>query len=179
MFLFLLIAYTHFGAWGLQYCFKILVRKQKIYHIVVFMIFFNALGTMFSCLFQGGKKFNVMIGIYLSLALNIAGQLFLKFFWGFFDPSILHIIIMVIAGLALSIYLNFDIKFMVERRGEMYAPGDWFIGAVHLQTDILFRFWVDLVKQEEEGEDISDFIEEQKEKERELNKQENVEIAIK
>lgn len=145
-----------------------------MYHIVVFMIFFNSFGTMLSCLFQRGKKFNAMTGIYLGLFFNFVGQLCLKFFWGFFDPSILHILLMIIAGLALAIYLNFDIKFMVEKRGEEYTPGDWLIGAVHLQTDILFRFWMDLFTKspEDEGEDISDFIEEQKQKEKELNKEE-------
>lgn len=47
-----------------------------------------------------------------------------------------------------------------------------------MHTDIFFRFWKDLFAKEEEVEDISEFMEKQAEKEKEMDKEEKVDIRV-
>lgn len=69
---------------------------------------------------------------------------------------------MILFGTLIGAYLNFNLKYMTEKRGDDYVPGDWCLGVLHLHSDIFYKFWIDLLgKEEEEGEDISDFLDQQ------------------
>lgn len=49
-------------------------------------------------------------------------------------------------GLAafLAIYYTLDLEMMVKKRGTFYKTNDWFLGFIHIQTDLFFRLPYDL-----------------------------------
>lgn len=46
---------------------------------------------------------------------------------------------------ALAAYYTYDLEMMVRRRGTFYRTSDWFLGFIHLQTDLFFRLPYDLL----------------------------------
>lgn len=50
---------------------------------------------------------------------------------------------------AISMYLHYDIYFMIDKRNNLYRPYDYLLGTVHLHTDIFFRFFKDLISYDE------------------------------
>lgn len=70
LFFVLTVIYAHFGLWNIRYFSKILVFQQKIYHIIVFMIFSSSLGASISTLMQTGPGFKHFPGITTGFILN-------------------------------------------------------------------------------------------------------------
>ena len=62
-----------------------------------------------------------------------------------FDPRLWEIASMVLFGIVIGAYMNFDLKFMTENRGDDYTPSDWSLAVCHFHTDIFYRFWKDLL----------------------------------
>ena len=87
-----------------------------------------------------------------------------------FNPTLWEIAGTVILGIFIGAYINWDLKFMTEERGEEYAAKHWSLAVLHLHTDIFYRFWSDLFSKKDEGEDISKFLDEQTKKEEEMRK---------
>lgn len=54
------------------------------------------------------------------------------------------LIIWLIAQGAWTLYQTIDLEFICTRRRKLYKENDWFLVMVHLQTDIFWRFWIDL-----------------------------------
>ena len=44
----------------------------------------------------------------------------------------------------LSCYINYDVFLMITRRKTLYKYDDWYLGIIHIHTDIFFRFFYDL-----------------------------------
>ena len=72
-----------------------------------------------------------------------------------FNPRIWEIASMLFFGLLIGAYINFDLKFMSEKRGDDYTPSDWTLGVFHIHSDIFYKFWIDIFSKDEESEDIS------------------------
>lgn len=54
------------------------------------------------------------------------------------------LIIWLVAQGAWTLYQAIDLEFICTRRKKLYKEDDWLLVMVHLQTDIFWRFWVDL-----------------------------------
>lgn len=68
---------------------------------------------------------------------------------------------------------------MLDQRADDYQPYDWYLGCIDMITDITYKFWMSVSNMNERGEDISKEIEIQLEKEKEMNKPKNVDLAVK
>lgn len=57
---------------------------------------------------------------------------------------------------ALAAYYTYDLEMMVRKRGQFYRTSDWFLGFVHLQTDLFYRLPVDLLsKKNSDAENVT------------------------
>lgn len=113
------------------------------------MIFFatafygSSFGLFITAIFsQKGIKREIGLGI--AVGSQILVMLLLYFYRQMTSPKyyvyLLHL--MWVSGL--SLYYTKDLELMVRKRSTFYRTDDWFLGMVHLQTDLFFRFWWDL-----------------------------------
>lgn len=81
----------------------------------------------------------VIIAVFLQLAVMwIGNNLALSYNLSRYD----FVFYLLISGL-IAFYFHYDLNFMIKKRKGVYESQDYFLGAVHLQTDIFFRFWRD------------------------------------
>lgn len=57
-------------------------------------------------------------------------------------------------GAALGYYYAFDLEDMVLKRGTYYHTNEWFLGFIHIQTDMFFRLPRDLLFRKNKQEDV-------------------------
>lgn len=64
-------------------------------------------------------------------------------------------------GLAafLAIYYTLDLEMMVKKRGTFYNTTDWFLGFIHIQTDLFFRLPKDLFFSKQAPADVTQELE--------------------
>lgn len=92
------------------------------------------------------KKINIVIASYISMALFIILMAVYVYVLKRTQPYMLVMFGLVILCGLIAAYLSKDAKFMLEKRCDFYLTSDWFLGFVHLHTDIFFRFWADFFR---------------------------------
>ena len=118
--------------------------KHLLTTLWAYLIFFN---SSFSCLIAAiamKRKPSIEIGFSVGIVLTVFELLFLRYFSMDTSPnSGIVMLIILLQGLAVT-FLFTDMGFMVSHRYDFYLTNDWFLGFVHLLTDVFFQFWYNL-----------------------------------
>lgn len=96
------------------------------------------------------RRINPVVGVAVGAVLCTIGVGVYVFVLKKLDPYRLTILVLIGANVGLSYYLNIDAMFMLNKRNDFYLNSDWFLGFVHLHTDIFFRFWIDIFRRDVE-----------------------------
>ncbi len=87
------------------------------------------------------------VGTFMSLLLlYLVSETTLQQFW--------QLGLYILLGAALGLYYAFDLEDMVLKRGTYYRTNDWFLGFIHLQTDLFFRLPRDLLFRRRNPEEV-------------------------
>lgn len=110
----------------------------------------------FGCAFYG-SSFGLVVTAYLTkrrvdkkigLAIALANEVMVMFLLFYYrplaSPKIWQYFLYLMFTAFLSIYYTTDLDMMLKKRSHFYRTNDWFLGMVHLQTDLFFRVWWDL-----------------------------------
>ena len=92
------------------------------------------------------RKFPIDFGVSISLVITIFMTFMYIYYFELFDPFKFELLFVVASNALYAYYLQYDMRFMIRKRTFFYDYDDWFIGGIHLQTDIFARFWIDLFR---------------------------------
>ena len=114
---------------------------------MVYAIFFcGSFGLLVNTMITG-KKFNPRIGVAIACVLYFCLVMFMELVLNEKEEVIgsspyLWEYGLWFGGAALyAMYINYDVRLMINKRDDFYLQKDWFLGMVHLNTDLAFRFW--------------------------------------
>lgn len=141
----LTICYWYFAFFLLRVCKKTKYRFTHYLLCIYATLFSSSFGLLVSSLTYK-KKFRPDVGISISAVIMIIMLIVFVYVYEIFDPFKFELLAIVGLSTLYSHYLNYDIRYMIRKRAFYYDYSDWFIGGIHLQTDIFCRFWVDLFK---------------------------------
>ena len=141
----LVICYWYFAFFLLR------VSKKTKYRFTHYLlcIYATLFSASFGLLVSGltyKKKFRPDLGISISLVIVIIMLFLIVYVYEMFDPFKFELLAILGASTLYAHYLNYDIRYMIRKRAFFYDYSDWFIGGIHLQTDIFCRFWIDMFK---------------------------------
>ena len=117
-----------------------LILGYTVWSCVVVGFFINIVTTR--------KKINPTVGVAISIVLFVISAIVYVFVLKRLQPYVLTLFVLVGVVAGLSAYLNTDASFMLRKRNDFYLNSDWFLGFVHLHTDIFFRFWMDFFRKD-------------------------------
>lgn len=149
LFIVILLCYAYIPALVMRYGWKSTVNTAQ-YISMGIIIWASAVIGLFVNLISTRRKINPSIGIGISSALCTICFIVFCYALDKIDPHKLILLILIALCAVLSAYLNYDALFMLNKRNDFYLNSDWFLGFVHLHTDILFRFWVDIFRKDVE-----------------------------
>lgn len=116
----------------------------KTMNICIFSTFTQFLGHSISCFLQFKEKYMTYVGLYIGFLFNIVAMICLDRSERFVLGDQLPFLLGLLWGFLLSLYLNYDMHFMLNKRCSEYNHSDWYFGMVNLYTDIYFVFWRDI-----------------------------------
>ncbi len=154
MFILMFITQTYLSAFAIRYLTKERIKNGHLgdYFILVYPMFFcGALATIINILVKGEKKMDESFAATVGSGLYLI--IFLVYYFGLVhaDPYLWQKAFFFMGPALFSYYLSYDLKMMIHMRNDLYRKNDWFVGMVHLQTDIFFRFWRDLISYARHG----------------------------
>ena len=132
----------------LRHAGKVTGGRFFIYELrMVYLIFLcGSFGLLINTLITK-KKFNPRIGVAISFVLYSIVVLIMELVLSEQEEQIgsspyLWEYGLWFGGATLyAVYINYDVRLMINKRDDFYLQKDWFLGMVHLNTDIAFRFW--------------------------------------
>ena len=127
--------------WGIKEKYKFAPDLAVVYFMwisCVIGLFVNVISTK--------KVFKTTTGVLVATGLFVVLLAIYILILKMMNPYKYILLILVGLNYGFALYLNLDVKFMLEKRNDYYLTTDWFIGFVHLQTDIFFRFWRDIFR---------------------------------
>jgi hypothetical protein len=93
---------------------------------------------------------NTYVPKQLPFIITCSGQLFFGLMLTYYTEISRRIAAEYVAysifAILLTLYYCYDLEMMIFYRPTQYKHTDWFLGFVHLNTDIAFRFWRDLIR---------------------------------
>lgn len=117
---------------------EMLITGYTVYVCAVAGLFVNIMMTK--------EKFKTDNGIIISTSLCAVAIVAYVYILNLYNPYKWKLCLIVASCAAYAAYLNWDIRFMIKKRSDYYLNGDWFLGFIHLHTDIFFRFWRDMFR---------------------------------
>ena len=116
-------------------------QEVVIFYMVLFAI---STGMMVNVLFAA-KGLSITAAFIATFACYAGNMITMIYVYKQFSP-LFYMHIFASAGLCVGIWIfNTILEIMITKRNDFYLEDDWGIGFVHLQTDIFFKFWWDLI----------------------------------
>lgn len=116
--------------------------------VLIYSVWISAVIGLFINVVSTKDKFNPMNGVMISAGVNTFLILIYVFVLEISSPYMFEIGLTIVAACGLAFYFNQDVLFMLNKRNDFYLNSDWFLGFIHLHTDIFFRFWIDIFKRD-------------------------------
>ena len=114
------------------------------------MFICTSLSLVINVLAKGKTKNGIDSGFGAGIGVGLFVLTLILYIYVFlvYDPYMWILMLTVAGGGFMSFYINKDAELMVTKRSHAYQPNDWFIGFIHLHTDLFFRFWYDLIRKD-------------------------------
>lgn len=116
--------------------------------VLIYAIWISSVIGLFINVVSTKDKFNPTNGMIISASLDTFLIIIYVFVLKISSPYKFELLLMIVAASTLGFYMNMDVQFMLNKRNDFYLNSDWFLGFVHLQTDIFFRFWIDIFRRD-------------------------------
>jgi hypothetical protein len=111
-------------------CYSIYNSSFALFVVSLFSKNYVPKAIAFSITCVGQLTFGLMLTYYSTTTRRIAAEY----------------VAYAIFALLLTLYYCYDLEIMMFHRVNVYKKSDWFLGFIHIQTDITFRFWRDLIR---------------------------------
>lgn len=152
-YIFLLVTVWYLSCFMLNYLHKARFFDSDWLLSIFMGIYCASFGLLINVLVTGRKQLNYVVGILISWVCYITLEMLNYFIFKLHSRHLWKFFLMLIAQAFLSAYLNCDAEFMITKRSDYYRSSDWYLGMLHLNTDLFYRFFVDwfITKDVEEG----------------------------
>lgn len=141
---------VYLSALAVRYTKKERFNTSEIVITVFPMFSCTSFGLVLNVLFKGKAKHGLDPGLGAGIATGLFVFILIIYIYvlNVYDPY-MWILMLTTGGCGIfSFYINKDMELMVSKRAHAYQANDWFLGFVHLHTDLFFRFWYDLIRKD-------------------------------
>lgn len=155
------ICVLYLALFAVRYTKKERFNTSEVVVTIYPMFACTSIGLLINVLMKakGKKGIEPEFGAGISVGLFVITLVLYLFVFLVYDPY-MWILMLLVAGSGIwGFYVNQDAKFMVTKRCNSYKEGDWFLGFIHIHTDIFFRFWMDIFRKGDNTLDVDDALE--------------------
>lgn len=118
------------------------------YLVSWYTVYVCAMIGLFANFIMTKEKFSPDNGVIITTVMTALLLILYVYVLRLYNPYKFTLALITAAAAALGFYLNYDLKFMIKKRADFYESSDWFLGFIHLHTDLFFRFWRDIFRKD-------------------------------
>lgn len=107
-------------------------------------LFYASFGVLITAA-MSVRKVPKVVAVGVAVAGVFMSQLLLALYAEITNPQLWAWGLFLMFGAVMGFFYAFDLEDMVRKRGTYYKTNDWFLGFIHLQTDLFFRLPRDLI----------------------------------
>lgn len=115
--------------------------------IVIYLSWISSVIGLFINVVSMKNRFNPNLGLIIAAILYTILLVVHVYVLELMSAYFIEYGLMVGGTCLLALYMNLDVQFMLNKRNDYYLTSDWFLGFVHLHTDIFYRFWIDIFRE--------------------------------